>query len=597
MSSGGFVSRGAGSCSTAECTCTAPGHDNREGEDEGEGGSANAVPWSRSRDREGGGVRGCDGYHRFPPPYTAETAAGAGVSVACSTAVGAPSPTTYRHHAYDCSHHDDNNDNREELEEEEELDEGEEGEGEGEEEEEEERWCYRPLPPRHAPAEETGVLCRCPVCLFNSFVAFFFSSQRRSSPHVLAALPSAYIPNGYLPPLPVIPDPELHGRCPIYSAWGFCPHSIGCYLAHDAETEAMLRCAGPATRAEIRAAKPARQPLLPRGRSADEELERLRRKAARRLDEDIWTCDVCGFDEITDQYYSAVGEVFYYRHCPQCYLMCYLPEVTYLLEHILWDAVDDYQKFKEGVERYRELVPDEFKVPLSSEAHNLATTVFAWSLVSPKDIQYAMDAAYRVLPSLSSVVSIGSGIGYVEHLFNRVMNDVDLPASGPVVAWRAACEGERAGSNRLPSSIAKNKACFYGERHVPVYAFDELERRYEFSVHVSLGGPLSVLSVDCANSVLLLCWPPFGSPTEEQSSMGYEALEYFRQRGGRVLIFIGDVSSTGDWRFHELRDRHYKLVREYSVRREVKRWYPQEMGLVYAGNDTIGVYERRPESL
>eukprot|EP00796_Vickermania_ingenoplastis_P008331 gene8333-5840_t len=500
---GGFVARGAGAASNDACGST---H---------------------------------EGYHRPPPPYDERRPARPPPLPASVPAEAPLSPSST-----DSS-------------EEEEDDEGVEVEG----------TTMTIEPPTRHTGEVNGHPCRCPLCLFNSFVSFFFSNQRRASPHVMAAAPSPYLQGRPLPALPHIPDPGLDGVCPIFHTWGFCPHSIGCYLAHEPEVEDELHFG---LRPPGHPTHPLRQPLLQRGTSAEEELQRLRAKAARHLDQCLWTCDVCGFEGITDQCCTSVGEVYFYRHCPNCYLMCYQPEVTYLLEHLLWECMDDYQLFKTRVEHYRRLVPDEFKVPLSSEAHTLSTTVYAWSLVSTKDIQDAVNAAYRVLPSMASVISIGSGIGYVEHLFNRVMNDADLPAFGPVVAWRKLA-GE---PGPFPSSISKDTAAFYGHRHVPVYAFDELVRRFEYSVHVSLGGPLSVLSTDCANSVLLLCWPPFGSPTEEQSSMGNEALEYFRQRGGRVLIFIGDVSSTGDWRFHDLRDRHYKLVREYPVRREVRRWYP-----------------------
>lgn len=493
------------------------------------------------------------------------------------------------------------------------------------------------LAPGHVSPEESSVYCSCPVCLYQHYIAFFFSTQRRSSPRLLSVYPSYQFNTNNLLPLPPICDPCLGDHCPIYRAWGFCPHSVGCFLQHDAWFEAELQFFSGPSRKAIRESLPWRRPVVKRGNSAQQEIDRLQRKALLHLDSDTWSCDVCGTSSIGKHHVDQVGFVYTYFICPYCHLFCYFPEVTYLLEHILLEATDDYQKYKSSVDYYRTLLPDEFKVPFSYEAHELATTVFAWSLVSPKDLQYAINAAYRLLPSLSSVISIGSGVGYVEHLLNRVMNSADLPASGPVAAWKkliakelrqqeclareiCGCSFEdieesseisRATMNghqhqyrnilknevneemEFLSSISEEKACFYGERVVPIFAFDELIRRYEYSVHVSVGGPFSVLSLDCENSVLLLCWPPFGSYAEEQSSMGYEALEYFHQRGGKVLIFIGDVSATGDWRFHEMRDKYFKLAREYSVRREVKRWIPQEMGQIYAGNDTIGVYERR----
>lgn len=184
---------------------------------------------------------------------------------------------------------------------------------------------------------------------------------------------------------------------------------------------------------------------------------------------------------------------------------------------------------------------------------------------------------------MTSIVSMGSGSGYVEHVFNCVINS----------NAKDNYDFQRFHSHYM-SSFDNVHVSFYGERTIDIFAFDELALRRSYSVHVSHGGPLSLLSIDCRKAVLLLSWPPFGSAHEEQSSMGFEALQYYTQGGGTLLIYIGDVGSTGDWRFHELLYTHYKLVREYPVRREIPRWCPQDMGLVYAGSDTIGVYHRRP---
>ncbi|MFZ7144710.1 MAG: hypothetical protein ACO1G6_05150, partial [Bacteroidota bacterium] len=134
-----------------------------------------------------------------------------------------------------------------------------------------------------------------------------------------------------------------------------------------------------------------------------------------------------------------------------------------------------------------------------------------------------------------------------------------------------------------------------GPRPISFFAFDEIIRPVRYSVAVSTGAPNVLSSLDCPRAALLLCWPPFGSPEEEQSSMGFEALRYYYNRGGRVVIYVGDVSSTGDWRFHSLLMRMFYLSPDYYVRHEVRRWLPQEMGLVYAGCDSVGVYVRRPD--
>lgn len=422
-----------------------------------------------------------------------------------------------------------------------------------------------PIP--HTTTVDVG--CSCPMCLLGYHIAYLFSNQRRASKHVMAARPSPYYAqsNGAMPPpQPPLERPAGVEVCPMYALYGFCPYLSGCYLPH----------------------KKQRRALVPRAGSADAELARLHDTAARHLDEEYWECAVCGFYGIGELHQGPVGEMFYYRQCPQCSLLCCFPYVTYLVEYVLQSVGDDYQRYKTEIDRYRALAPDEFKVPLSFEAHRVASTVFAWSLLSPRDAKAAVDAAYRALPEMEGIVSMGSGVGYIEHVFNRVMNKVDLAIAGVREADR---------NKYFSTSFDDVHASFYGQREIPIYAFDELALRGSYSVHVSLGGPLSLLSLDCRRMVLLLSWPPFGSPQEEQSSMGFETLEYFTQGGGEILIYVGDVASTGDWRFHQLVRSHYKLVRDYPVRRELRRWHPQEMGLVYAGNDTVGVYRRRQTPL
>ena len=79
--------------------------------------------------------------------------------------------------------------------------------------------------------------------------------------------------------------------------------------------------------------------------------------------------------------------------------------------------------------------------------------------------------------------------------------------------------------------------------------------------------------------------------------MGFEVLRNFYMAGGSFVIYIGDVSSTGDWRFHEYLHTNYALVKGFKVRKELRRWHPQDMALIYAGSDTIGVYQRRATPL
>ncbi|KEG14104.1 hypothetical protein DQ04_00621130 [Trypanosoma grayi] len=409
--------------------------------------------------------------------------------------------------------------------------------------------------------------CSCAMCMLTYYSALMYGNQRRASKHVMIARPSPYYTatGGLPPPLPPIASPAFmqdQHACPVYTDYGFCPFGRICFLPHDKGAE----------------------PLVKPAKSADEEFERLLEKSRLEEEKELWSCAVCGFEGIDENSQGKVGESFYYRQCPRCFLMCYYPHMTYLVEAVLQRVDDDYQLFKSEIDRYREAFPDILKVPLTYEAHRIASTAFAWSLVSPKQVKDALDAAYRALPDLSCLVSIGSGAGYIEHIFNRVANGVGAASNGPDVALG-------------PSSFEGVYASFYPGKKLPIYAFDEVALSCPYSVVVSLGGPASLLSLHCPTAILLLCWPPFGSPQEEQSSMGFEALEYFTQAGGRIVIYIGDTASTGDWRFHELLYTHYKLLKEYGVRREVRRWCPQEMGLIYAGNDTIGVYEARSQPL
>lgn len=425
----------------------------------------------------------------------------------------------------------------------------------------------------------TGGPCGCPSCLQSEHIAYVFRKQRQASPHVLKSRPSPfYVGTGGMPPEPPPLRPSELVRCPVFDSFGFCPYSAACFLKHiDKPVDSFVEVG--------------RAPRVLRGASPEEEVKRLVAKAAKHRDNELWSCDVCGYSGINDMCINTVGSTYYYRYCPRCTYHCYFPYVTYLVEHLLESVGDDYQQFKNLVDLYRGQVPDEFKVPLTAEAHRVGSIVFSWSLVTPAQVRDAIEAAHKVLPEMESITSVGSAAGYIEHVFNRVMN--------PGVSSTQFLDGlpHRTGSRFSVSSFDGVQTSFYGKRTIPIHACDQIPMRISYSVHVSLNGPLALLSMSCENIVLLLCWPPFGSPDGEQSSMGFEALEYFRQCNGRVVICIGDVSTTGDWRFHQLLYMHFKLVKDYPVRREVRRWCPAEMGYVYSGNDTIGVYERRPEPI
>ncbi|MBN2282266.1 MAG: hypothetical protein JXO48_00070 [Deltaproteobacteria bacterium] len=47
---------------------------------------------------------------------------------------------------------------------------------------------------------------------------------------------------------------------------------------------------------------------------------------------------------------------------------------------------------------------------------------------------------------------------------------------------------------------------------------------------------------------VFLCWPPPEIP------MAYRALQFYRDAGGRNIIYVGDPRSSGDEAFHALLD-------------------------------------------
>lgn len=423
--------------------------------------------------------------------------------------------------------------------------------------------------------------CTCPSCLQAKHITFLYSNQRRASLHVMAAQPSPNFsePGRQPPPLQSVAPSHLR-RCPVYDAYRFCPYSTACYLPH---IDPLGNDDGGNA-----AIEDLRMLLVRRAATVEAEVERLIAKAAEHRDNDYWNCDVCGNTGIDEFTVSAVGASYWYRFCPRCTYHCYCPYITYLVEHLIESVGDDYQQYMTQIQHYRALLPEEFKIPLSLEAHRVASVVFAWSLVSPAHLRDAVETAHASLPGMTAIISMGSGAGYVEHILNRIMHP-GVPATQPGSATQRRVKASKFST----SSFDGVRVSFYGKKRVPIFAFDEIAMRLTYSVHVSLGGPLSILSMRCDTTVLMLCWPPFGCPEEEQSSMAFETLEYFTRSGGSVVIYVGDVAATGDWRFHKLLFTSYRLVRNYTVRREVRRWHPAEMGYVYAGNDTIGVYERR----
>jgi hypothetical protein len=409
----------------------------------------------------------------------------------------------------------------------------------------------------HAVDPSTG-LCACPSCVLGMYMCQVYGTQQRANPTVMAELPSAVFSNAPLPPPPLRPLKLV--SCPVHAAFGWCLYGRTCLLPHSAAVAPLV--APPATVAEAEALLAAKGQLH---------------------EDDVYNCGVCGFVGIPESCVTKVGEVYSYRFCPNCASPCYFPEVLYFVEALVDEVGDDYQRYKSVVERVRAAAPLLLKIPISYEAHRMATTIFAWTLLSPRDAKEALDTVYNLFPKFESVISLGCGTGYVEHVFNRVANGVGPVPHGPV--------------GPEPSSFDGESCVFAPKKKIAFYAFDEILRPVRFSVQVCLGFPNVVNSIPCRTAVLLLSWPPFGSPHEEQSSMGFEVLRNYHNGGGAFVVYVGDVSSTGDWRFHEFLHTHYALVKGYKVRREVRRWHPQEMALIYAGSDSIGVYQRRPAPL
>mmetsp|Transcript_18201 Transcript_18201/g.20947 ORF Transcript_18201/g.20947 Transcript_18201/m.20947 type:complete len:528 (-) Transcript_18201:1270-2853(-) len=470
----------------------------------------------------------------------------------------------------------------------------------------------------HAPDPATGV-CSCPACVLAYYMnTVVYGNQKIASSDVMAEFPSpcfrgnrsANATDSPLPPsytatttlaaevcsgssslgnnsaLTGSPTADYSSleRCPMYDAFRFCIYGRTCLLLHDSSKGSPPSDDDARTCVPSQAHTTSEFPLLSQlPQDLDGALESVIRLGVTHSTTDVWTCFVCGFDNIVEGLYETkVGETASYRYCPNCTVWCYLPHMLNLIERLVDAVGDDYQLYKTMVEQFRTQVPDILKIPLSYEAHRIATTVFAWSLVSPTDAKFALDLALKYSPDARNVASLGSGTGYVEHVFNRVANGVPACPRDPSIAGRT-------------SSFDGVRCEALVERGTPLafFAFDEIIRPVQFSVAVNFGAPHVLQSLNCSQTILLLSWPPFGSAEEEQSSMGFEALRTYTANGGNIVIYVGDVSSTGDWRFHSLLLQEYRLVKDMPVRREVRRWYPQEMGLVYAGCDTMGVYIRR----
>lgn len=240
--------------------------------------------------------------------------------------------------------------------------------------------------------------------------------------------------------------------------------------------------------------------------------------------------------------------------CETCCQTLYCPLVPELAEAIFASAPSDYQQYKTLVDDYRQKIPNSLRIPFTKEAHRIGCSKFAWSLVNESEVVASLRTALEANPSTECILSVGASSGYVEYLYATA-------------------------ASRL-------------KPNVKVEAYDEIPNP-RFNVKVEPGGPERVMSIPRQNTLLLLCWPPFGSQEKDLSTMGFDTLSNFLRAGGSTVIYIGDESSTGDFRFHGLLAQTFRPAKGYRVRHELRRWVPQEMGMVFAGQDSIGVYVRR----
>ena len=269
----------------------------------------------------------------------------------------------------------------------------------------------------------------------------------------------------------------------------------------------------------------------------------------------IARCGVCGSEEI---HHFGLDRVLPTATCVKCCQTLYCPLVPELAEAIFATHTADYQAFKDAVDAAREQIPNACRIPFSKEAHRVGCSKFAWSLIDEAAVAESLQAALRINPTADRVLSVGASSGYVEYLYQRAAKAL-LPAG----------------------------------RSIAIEAYDEIPNP-RFDVPVAGGGPEQVLTCDRGGTILLLCWPPFGSQEKDLSTMGFDTLTNFLHAGGTTVIYIGDESSTGDFRFHAVMAQQLRPAAGYRVRHELRRWGPQDMGMVFAGQDTVGVYERRP---
>lgn len=296
---------------------------------------------------------------------------------------------------------------------------------------------------------------------------------------------------------------------------------------------------------------------------------------------------------------------------------------------------DPYLGYKLLCDAIRRCLPPRLRCFFTYEAHRLGTMVYAWSLVSSLECEMSLRAAVRASGgTVRRLVSLGSGTGYVEHLFAETIVRDRLRLSPTATTTTEAASSSVSSPSvaaRKPTPNSTHPSPLWDRRdasiaHVSVFAIDEtvVTRLARFSCIVSTGKPatLSTLGPSLADACLLLCWPPFGGPSVPDVRMAADATLNFLSLGGKYLIYVGDVASTGDPAFHVLLNQRFAPLKLPSTvhdgsavtdkgvtpttttplacgygfsRLEIRRWCPQEMGLVFAGADSIAVYVALPQ--
>eukprot|EP00668_Euglena_longa_P000993 GGOE01001191.1.p1 GENE.GGOE01001191.1~~GGOE01001191.1.p1 ORF type:complete len:403 (-),score=87.39 GGOE01001191.1:244-1380(-) len=267
-----------------------------------------------------------------------------------------------------------------------------------------------------------------------------------------------------------------------------------------------------------------------------------------------------------------------------------------MLESSNWD----YAGYKRTYDEIIGLIHQSGRVPYLAEngfvtyARQTGVTYYAWAIMDDQaalqtfDVLNSVVARYN-LPPVSTIISIGAGNGYVEHVFLRQ-------------AQQGGQDLQMIAYDTYPSSLP----------YVPILP----------------GTPLNILTdfattADCA---LLLCWPPLGTsladgsynpnadPSRPTNTMASDSLRNFELKGGRFLIYIGErtlFACTGDPKFHEmLAEGRWVLVNEDPRGNStitMQKWCPQphaiptdfsgiehQIGGV-SGNDNIWVYFLPPE--